>query len=174
MNRFFNSSGANKRGVTLIEMTVAVILTSIVITIVYASWNRLLFFTSVHKRRNSLQTESSRISDLLITKLHKAETVIRWSSDDILFTVTDPVDTLHYAYNGTSLQCNDEPVQLLLPSTAIDRFSIENINSNDSESPYLFKISIRFITKQGDTTSTEATVLVNKPYGERHGNDFMW
>ena len=174
MNHLSNSCGGNNRGITLIELSVAVILTSIVITIVYASWNHLVFYTSLQKRRSSLQTECSRISDLLIMKLHHAETIIRWSSDDIQFTVTDPADTLHYSFDGSSLNCNGKPMQLLLPSTTVNRFLIENINSNDNASPYLFKISLRCVTKQGDTASTDATVLVNKPYGAAQGNDFMW
>lgn len=174
MNPSSYSFGGGRRGVTLIELTVAVILTSIVITIVYASWNHLVFYTTVQKRRGSLQNESTRITDQMITKLHKAQRVIRWSPDEILFTVSEPTDTIHYSFDGTSLRCNDKPIPMLLPGTSIDRFTIDNLNSNDPSSPYLFRITLRFVTKQGDTTSNDATVLVNKPYGEANGNDFMW
>jgi type II secretory pathway pseudopilin PulG len=161
-------------GVTLMELTVAVVLTSIVIAIIYVSWNRLTFYTTTQKRRSALTSECNRLTDMLVTQLNKAHTVIRWSHYDIIFVVAGSEDTLNYSFDGYQLRCNDKPVPLLLHGSTVAAFMVDELNNDNSSKPYLFSLSLTCVTAQGDTASAQSTVMVKRPYGDARNSDFMW
>lgn len=152
----------SSRGTTLVELTVAFVLTSIVISIVYFTWNHLTIHTHTQKRRSVLNAECLRITQQISIHLHQAEQVLDWSRNSIRVLRPTDNDTISYSYDGTTLQFNKNPLTILSPQTTVQTFTIENSNPEDPASPYLFTITLKLQNAAGDTTSRKTTISLHR------------
>ncbi len=170
-------SSCRQAGYSVLELTVAMALTSTVVSLVYATWNRLNVHMYSQQRKVALHRECMRISQFVEKKIRKADKVIEWETDEISFTVSgtgESTDTVTFTHDGETLECNGKPVSLLLPHTAVTVFSLRNTNDEAPSVPYMFEFMITLCNTQGDSATSTSTVLVKKPYSGGDGGDFMW
>jgi Tfp pilus assembly protein PilE len=160
-------------GVTVLELTVAVVLTSILVSVVYFSWNQLTHQTTVLKRKTALHTECNRISRMITDRLRGTQSVLKWNTDYIEFVPASKKDTCSISFRGSSLSINDTPVKLLLPGTEISMFAIENLNGYDQSRPYLFRLSFQLVNIHGDTAHVENSLMIRRT-SEPGTDDFLW
>ena len=172
-----NADGNNVRsGLTLVEMTVAVISASILITVVFATWNHITTTTEIRKRRTVLHSECGRIVDLVTGSIQKAEAVLRYDRNSIRLLAADESDTVVFSLDGTRILRNDVPLSILLPRVTVAEFSFENRNDETEGQPYLFLFRCTLVANNNDTASLQATVMGRRPRDNTTsaGNDFMW
>jgi len=165
---------SGSRGVTLIELTVAVVLSTFVAASVFFTWNHLNRYTAVQKHRTALQAESNRIVNQITAQLRRSEHIIRFDRSSLEFTVNNPVDTISYVLTNRALNCNGTPLSYTVPGIAVDDFSIENTNSAQENESYLFNIALRLVHFSGDTASATATVFVKRHPETVDGDAFGW
>lgn len=165
-----------RKGVTLIELTVALVLTSIITGIIYMTWNHITLHIEVQKKRASLHGECIRISQQINHQLHTAASVIKWDPHSVTFTTANKSDTLTYSFDGTTLTCNNVPVALTVPQSTVRNFSLANENTDDGTQPYLFTCTLILGNAIGDTVATKTTVLIHRTTvnDDASGNNFTW
>jgi Tfp pilus assembly protein PilE len=161
-------------GVTLVELTVAVVMSSTMIIIVYTTWNMLNHHMFSQQRKAALHGECERIAKTVTTQLRRADAVLQWDRNSIRFISSGFTDTITYSYNGTLLDYNAQPISLTLPRASVTEFSFENQNADEASVPYLFLFTITLISGQGDTATVRSTVMVHRLNEQPEGNDFMW
>ena len=163
-------------GLTLVEMTVAVVSASILITAVFATWNRISTTTETRKRRTVLHSECGRITDLITGSIQKAQAVLGYDRTSIRLLTGEAADTVVFSLDGTTLLRNGSPLGMLLPGVTVTEFSFENKNDETGGQPYLFRFNCTLVSRQNDTASMQATVMGRRP-GDGSSptdNDFMW
>jgi prepilin-type N-terminal cleavage/methylation domain-containing protein len=164
-----------RKGITLIELTVALVLTSIITGIIYMTWNHITLHTEVQKKRASLHGECIRISQQINQQLHTAASIIKWDPHSITFTTANKSDTLAYSFDGTTLTCNNIPVILTVPQSTVRNFSLENENTDDGIQPYLFTCTLILGNAIGDTVATQTAVLIHRTtINDPSGDNFTW
>ncbi|MBN1309429.1 MAG: hypothetical protein JXA18_16030 [Chitinispirillaceae bacterium] len=163
-----------RAGVTLLDLTVAIVLTAIVVSIVYAAWTQINRHTLTHQRRTALRGECSRVAEALSRRLRRAEEVLAWDRTSIRFILSGLHDTVTYSYNGETLEVNGRPLAFIAAGTSVNAFSIENQNVDDVSLPFLFRITVALATRQGETDTVSATVMVRRPGDLPPDDDFIW
>jgi type II secretory pathway component PulJ len=160
--------------VTLLELTVAVVMSSAVITIVYTTWNQLNRHMFSQQRKAALHGECERIAKTVGNQLRRADAVLQWDENSIRFVSSGFTDTITYSYNGTLLEYNGQPISLTISRTSVTEFSLENQNADEPSVPYLFLFTVTLVSEQGDTATVRSTVMVHRLNEQPEGNDFMW
>ena len=163
-------------GVTLAELTIAIVAASILLSVVYFTWNSMSTTTTVRKRRSVLQSECDRIAHLVSGSIRKAEAVLGYDRTSVRLLDADNTDTVTLSFDGTSILRNGRPTGFILPQITVSEFSFENQNGDRDDQPYLFLFRCTLITRQNDTASVQTTVMGRRPGGDgtRQENDFMW
>lgn len=165
---------SNSRGVTLVELTVAVVLSTFVAASVLFTWNHLNRYTTTQERRTALQTECNRIITQITTQLRRAEYIIRFDRSSLQFTIGNPIDTITYNATAGALEYKGTPISYTLNGTRVDIFSVENVNAAGDEEAYLFNLTLRLAHLSGDTASATATVFVKRHPETVDSDAFGW
>ncbi|MCX7726037.1 MAG: prepilin-type N-terminal cleavage/methylation domain-containing protein [Chitinispirillaceae bacterium] len=161
-----------QKGFTLIELSVAIIITSIVVTIVYSSWTYWNRYVARTQSKTELRIECSRILRQITSQLRKAKIILFWDRNRIGFVREDNGDTIVYSYdyNG-EIKYNGEKMVLLTNGSSVVDFSIENQNNDRESGIYLFVIGITLKNSFNDTIRNESRVMV-KSFEEDRSNIF--
>jgi Tfp pilus assembly protein PilE len=171
------ASGALRhRGVTLIELAVAMMSASILISIVFFTWNQITRSTTIRQRRTALQSECSRVARLITGQIQKADAVLQYDRNSIRLVTREAKDTVTFSLNGTTIERDNTPLSFTLPDVTVDVFSFENQNSEHEGQPYLFLFTLTLISAHNDTASVESTVMGRRMIDgtAQSGTDFMW
>ncbi|GEM_PF-5174211 len=160
-----------RKGFTIVELTVAVLLTSIVVTIVYATWNGMNRHIYSRERRTRLQNECDRISQGIIAQMRRADDVISWDRTSIRYTASG--DTVAWSFDGNVLWNNGTEIKPMRGGR-VCAFSLENSNDNEESKPWLFSLTLSLVSMANDTATNRSTVMVRRGDAAAPENDFMW
>jgi type II secretory pathway component PulJ len=175
MNRLRNSRhGRRGAGVILIELLVAVMLTSIVVTVIYAAWARINRHTISHQRTTELHRECGRIAETITARLRRAEAVLHWDQNSVRFIASGEADTMTYSFDGQNLFLNGQPVPLLIRQASVSAFSLENQNRENPSQPFLFRITVSLSIDRGETATVSTIVMARSLHEQLPDNDFIW
>ena len=164
-------------GFTIIEVITAVITTSILITIIFTTWNYISTTTARRQRYTALQSECSRVTQMVTDAVQKAEAVLRYDRNSIWLLGVNASDTTVYMYDGSAISRNGTPVHFIIPGVQVSEFRFENVHGYRDEKPYLFDFHCTLFTLQGDTAAIQTTVMGRRPRDNAMrsgGSDFMW
>ena len=170
--RGFRMAGVS--GATILELTVALALMSVLFSIVYTCWRMIDNYTFTQARRTELQAECGRLSEMIANEVRRSGAVIKWDEASIDFIPSEGTDTITYDFNGSEFERNDRPVSLAVPRTKIAGFSIENQNDDEPSSPFLFRFTITLVNNRGESATTSQTVMAHRINEQRPDSDFMW
>ena len=159
------------RGLTLIELIIALSLAATLIASVYYFWTFLNRHTYTHTQNAQLTVESHRIVNTLLTHLQRASTILSFDISSIQF-VTSRGDTLHYSFDGDSLRINEIPLLIINKGTAVAEFKIADMNENDIREAQhtLIEITLSLHNHLKDTATVVRSVRISKPLQ----NDSDW
>ena len=174
MNRRRFRMAGSRFGGTILELTVAVALMSVLFSIIYTCWRMIDKYTLTQARRTELRAECGRLAETVANEVRRSEAVIRWDRTSINFISSEGTDTVTYASNGSQLERNDRAVTLAVPKTEFADFSIENQNDDEPTSPFLFRFTVTLVNKHGESASASQTVMAHRLNEQRPDNDFMW
>jgi prepilin-type N-terminal cleavage/methylation domain-containing protein len=159
------------RGLTLIELIIALSLAATLIASVYYFWAFLNRHTYTHTQNAQLAVESHRIVNTLLMQLQRASTVLSFDIASIQF-VASQGDTLRYSFDGDSLRINGTPLLINNKGAVVAEFKILDMNENDIREAQhtLIEITLSMYNHLKDTTTVIRSVRISKPLQ----NDSDW
>lgn len=171
--RRFRIAGSRSGG-TILELTVALALMSVLFSIVYTCWRIIDTYTFTQSRRTELRAECGRLAETVANEVRRSEEVIRWDRTSIKFISSESADTVTYAVNGSQLERNGRPVAIAVPKTEFADFFIENQNADEPASPFLFRFTVTLVNNHGESASASRIVMAHRLNEQRPDDDFMW
>lgn len=116
----------NKNGITLIELIVALTMTTIIIVIIFATWDNFNRHVFNQRRKSMLNGELRQISEVLKSHIRRSPSVLAWHSNGITYISPNNGDTLVYEFYNEELLLNDTPVPIISQKAFISDFYIED------------------------------------------------
>jgi Tfp pilus assembly protein PilE len=154
----------NFKGYSLMELMVAMVLTTITISSVYYSWNYMNKHVATHSRTALLEKETQRLIHLFANRLMRSTQIIEWDETSAVFVSETGEDTITYKLIGDTVYQNDTPVPILSTQTKIATFSIRDSDeSAPVESPFQFlQLTLKLEHRSGDTASAVLSLKAKK------------
>lgn len=120
------------------ELVIAMVLVSIVISNVYFFWRYMDKHVLVHSENASLQKETDRLIHLITTSVRRASSVLHYDQKSITFLGEADEDTISYSFSEDTLYKNKVPLTILARKAHVKNFEIKNLNDD----PYNASVSI--------------------------------
>lgn len=158
------SSIRSKKGVTLIELIVALAMTATLSISVYYFWNHINHHTTTYTDKALFSKEANRIITSIVTQIRSATEIISFDYNTINF-ISKNGDTLAYRYDGDSLFLNDSSITIISRNARISQFEIKDLNesvSSEARFAYL-EFTFSMISGKDDTATYTLSVNVPKP-----------
>jgi len=112
------------RGVTLVELVVALSISGIVISLVMFSWTFVARHTETQKRKAQFHAQSELVASIVANDVRRASQVISFNENSI--TLVAPTgDTVSYCLRNDSLIKNDSIPQPISDNAKVTKFSVE-------------------------------------------------
>ncbi len=155
------------------DLVVAIILTALVVTIIFALWGNLDRHVVEQRRKSVLHAEMRQILKSLSSQIRRSPEVLSWHSTGITYVSPNNGDTIVYEYYTDELMKNDVLVTLVSQNAYITDFSINKIELSDSnEESDLMLLSISL--SMADDFSNQVTVssqVAAKVTGEQESEE---
>lgn len=159
------------KGFTILELIVAISMASILISIVYFTWNYMEKHISVQKRKAELSFEINWVSQQILSQI-KRSNVLSWDDNDIVLETEK--DSIRYSFN-TELLKNGNPFKLVYKGISLTGFHIEEVNKNNLEDNYtLLKMNISAKNVFNDTAGTSMIFEIKRPNGRDLQQNDKW
>ena len=151
------------KGVTLLELLVAISLSAIILAGVFYAWRFIEQHTIVQSRKAVFYSEANRISQSIAGEIRKCRQVIMVSDHSIVFTKNPSGDTVNFEFQGSQLTRNGAPVSINAPASRFADFLVlKNQESyNDKNADLLLDIIIGIADNFGDSSSITTSCAVS-------------
>lgn len=120
-------------GFTLVELLVAMVMTTIVLTSVFYAWNYLSRHTITQSLKTAFNVEAQRVALEVVGELRQSPAVLDWDGHEVTFVHHRTSDTITYSFNGIELQKNNEPLTFTTRDMQCTDFSIDPSSPSFSE-----------------------------------------
>jgi Tfp pilus assembly protein PilE len=117
-------------GVSIIELMMAIAMTSVIVTVVLSSWNNFTRHVFSQRRKSILRTEIKLISSTLASQLRRSPGIIAYHSSGITYISPTSEDTIAYEFNSEELLKNDKPIRFVAQNAYISEFIVEEAEQN--------------------------------------------
>lgn len=97
----------NNRGVTFIELIVAMVVSATVISLAFGFWGKLNSHVFKGQQQNIHQAEAMVLAGQISSQLRKSPGVLAWHDHGITFIEYKTGDTLVYEFYENTLELND-------------------------------------------------------------------
>jgi len=167
-------------GLTLIELCIAMAMTTIIIGIIFATWANFHKHITIQQRKSILYTEARQIADMLQSQIRRSPAVISWHQTGITFissfdSTAGNKDTVIYEYYSEELRKNDKPVLLISQNARIIDFKIEEDNENQIvENKYAKLLSILIIISDNFNNQVEIPFKVAVKIAKQEDEEEEW
>jgi hypothetical protein len=151
-------------GVTLIELMIALGMTTTLTATVFYFWNHINRHTITHVNKAQFSSEANRIITSIISQVRSAKEIISYDYNMIHF-VSKNNDTLQYRYDGDSLYRNERGLTITSKNARISQFEIKDLNEgNSTEARYAYlEFTLTMISGKNDTSTYSLSINVPKP-----------
>jgi len=130
------------RGVTLIELIIAMVMTAALAGIVFVVWNNFNRHIINQNRKSQLQSEVRRFSGALISQIRRSPAVLAWHSSGITYVSPTKGDTVSYEFYADELLKNGSRVPVVSQAAYISEFLLSESAQNAVEQPDLTVLCI--------------------------------
>lgn len=155
----------NKKGYSLIELVVSMVLVSIVISNVYFFWNFMDKHIFRHSEQALLQKENDRIIHLVTSAVRQASSILYYNKNSILMTGGSDEDTISFSFSNDTLYKNKIPLTILMKRAYVKNFEIQDLSEDPlSKSPYLFlEFALTMASRAENESEARLTVKAKRP-----------
>lgn len=152
-------------GYSLVELVVAMVLVSIVISNVYFFWRYMDRHVIRHSESASLQSESDRIVHQIVSSVKKSSTLLNYDRNSIMMLGETDEDTVSYSFSNDTLYRNKIAMSILTPRSHVKDFEIKNLTEDPLNSfQFLFlEITVTLVNRTG--FESQATLRVKSRGG---------
>ncbi len=172
----FKSSLKNGTGITLIELCVAMAMTTIVIAIIFTTWNSFNRHFFNQRRKGALQGELRQITATLNSHIRRSPAVLSWHSNGITYVSPDKGDTIVYEFYDEHLLINEEPLPIISQEAFISDFSLEEVEQSiihERREHILLSIQVTLENAFGNQATLSSTIAA-KMVDEEDGAKDSW
>ena len=118
----------NQHGITLIELIVALAMTTIIIVIIFATWDNFNRHVINQRRKSVLNGELRQISQVLKSHIRRSPAVLAWHPSGITYVSPNNGDTLVYEFYNEELLVNDTPMPIMSQKAFVSDFAVEEVD----------------------------------------------
>jgi len=145
------SQNGHSRGFSLVELVVAIVMSTLVLGAVFSAWILVNRHTISGKRKAILQAEADRIVRSIALQIRATPAVVVWTDQSITMIAPGSNDTLVWAFDGDSLARNDTAIRFISPSARVTDFRIADLTEgNPSSRGTLLSVSLTMQDDFGD------------------------
>jgi len=151
-------------GVTFLELVIAMVVASILVTTLFMTWNQMNRHIIVQKRRGVLQSATNSFSQTITSKIGRSQSVLEITDSRISFVNPDSADTITYSFDGVAFMRNDSLYQPPVAGTHVSAFRIRTENESlPGGHSVLLEIAITVSNSMGDSICLVSTVNTKFP-----------
>ncbi len=160
------------RGVTLIELMVALAMTAIMVSIIFAVWGNFGRHVIRQRRKSVLHAETRVVLESITSQLRRSPAVLAWHTSGITYVSPTKNDTIVYEFYADELLKNDAPVTLISQDAYITNFSVgEPEVSGEEKELTLLSVAITITDEFNNQISINSQVAVKIPGEDEEGED---
>jgi prepilin-type N-terminal cleavage/methylation domain-containing protein len=165
-----------QRGMTIVELMVAIVVSSLVLFTVFYTWNHINAHIAKSKNRTQLEKETDRIGSQIIAQIRKSSEIISWNDSRIEFVNQNGTDTIIYYYTQENLLRNGDTVKTLIPDAKIKDFHLKNMNElqSENEKSTLLNLTLTIMNRASDTATTNYNVQINQNSKKSNSGENNW
>lgn len=155
------------RGATLVELTLAMFISAIVITLTFYAWNQINIHVARGQERSFFRLAGRNLIDRLSDDLRRSTALLAHHSSGVTF-VSASGDTANYEFYGRELLRNGEPVPPADSAAFITDFHIESSEQEQivgGVQDVLLEITLSLENDRGYVMQRTVAVAVRKPPG---------
>ncbi len=155
------------RGATLVELTLAMFISAIVITLTFYAWNQINIHVARGQERTFFRVAGRNLMDRLADDLRRSTALLAHHASGVTF-VTASGDTANYEFYGRELLRNGEPVPLADSAAWINDLHIEGSEQEQNVGgvqDVLLELTLSLESEQGYVMQRAVAVAVRKPPG---------
>jgi prepilin-type N-terminal cleavage/methylation domain-containing protein len=165
------SRTGNPRGFSLIELVVAIVMSTLVLGAAFSAWVLVNKHTVSGKRKAVLQAETDRMVRTIASQIRTAPAVVAWTDRSITMIAAGSGDTLVWAFDGDSLSHNDTMVRISSPRARVTDFHIADLTEgNTSPRGALLSVSLTMRDDFGDESRVSMQAAAARAAGK--ANEF--
>lgn len=146
----------SRKGVTLLELIVALSMTSVVLGMIFFSWNYINKHIAVQKTRTEMNNGLNMLSQGIISGIKRSRGIIGVNEHEIELLSDD--DTVIYKFDNDRILINDQPLSVSDPRMKVKEFAIKTLNNDPSAVEALLQISITVESPFHDTAGVTLNV----------------
>lgn len=152
-------------GYSLIELVVAMVLVSIVVSNVYFFWRYMNRHIIRHSESASLQIESDRIVHQIVSSVKRSSSILDYDRNSITMLGETDEDTVSYSFTNDTLYRNKIKLSLLTSRSHVKDFEIKNLTEDPLNSSGFLFLEITVTLAHQSGFESQATLRV-KSRGE--------
>ncbi len=162
----------NNRGVTLIELMVALVMTAIIVSIIFAVWGNFGRHVIIQRRKSVLHAEIRVVLESITSQLRRSPAVLAWHSSGITYVSPNNGDTIVYEFYTDELLKNDAPVILISQDAYISNFSVgESEVSGEMKEVTLLSVAMTVMDEFYNQISLNSQIAVKILGEDEEGDD---
>ncbi len=155
------------RGATLVELTLAMFISAIVIMLTFYAWNQINIHVARGQEKSFFRLAGRNLVDRLSDDLRRSTALLAHHSSGVTF-VTASGDTVNYEFYGRELLRNGAPVPLADSAAFITDFHIESSEQEQivgGVQDVLLEITLSLENEREYVMQRTVAVAVRKPPG---------
>lgn len=163
------------RGFTLVELLVAIVMTSFVVASVFFSWNRINTHISKQRRQSLFLSDITTFANSLAIQVRTSPKIIYYDETTIEFIPRHQDTPVRYQFSYDELLKNDQPVRLSSQGAIITDFLIESDAYYEEDLPMiLLNLTIHAENSFGDTHEITVSAAVEPPKDDEDDGGWGW
>jgi prepilin-type N-terminal cleavage/methylation domain-containing protein len=165
---------SNNKGMTLVELMVAMVVASIALAIVFYMWNTINKHVAVSRYKTQLETETNRLGLLIVNQIRRSPSIIQWNSNRIKMVHHNGSDTLDYYFNESGLLLNGNKVNLLVPYASVSGFEFRDSNeiAGILDGALFLVFTLSLVGRERDTATVHHAIHIAQSLTKNDGSDF--
>ncbi|MBD3393608.1 MAG: hypothetical protein GF410_16450 [Chitinivibrionales bacterium] len=155
------------RGVTVLELMVAVTLGTVLVSMVYLAWSTIHGKAVRDRRADLFHSEALRLTTSISGQLRRSPRLLGWHGYGLSFVSAGTGDTLSYEWYGGKLLRNDTAIVLQSQASWVEQFdvSIEEEGWGPAGPLFLLRLAIAVKDSFDNETRIPSCVAVALPSG---------
>lgn len=115
----------SRRGLTLIELSVALFIGGVVISLVLFSWGFVARHTLLQKRKSAFYTQTELAASIIANEIRTSPRVLFFDNGAVTFIASRGGDTVTYRFSSDSLRKNGSALPPAMEGSKVTQFSVE-------------------------------------------------
>lgn len=155
---------SNQAGLTLIELTIAMVASSILLFTIFYTWGYIDKYTNKSKHRTMIEKETERIGSTIASQIRRSTEIIFWDENRIEMVNPNGSDTLAYYFDHEKLLLNNDTVRVLVNDAKVKQFKLMDIDYNEGKEKksMLLDLTLSVESKGGDSASSHHIIQLSQ------------